>query len=165
MSVETQSTPRRSPLWMRIALGVSLAVNLAIAGVAVGAAFRVFGPDGMPRQASFGAAVIGALPKEDRMEIRKTTRKSMGARSSNRQTVARLVTNLQTEPFDAEATAAIISEQLDRQQSWAMTFQQEWLKRVSEMTPQERKDYAARIADAQTRHADRRKKFSRGPSE
>ena len=69
MTTETTVSTRRSPLWMRILLGVSLALNLAVAGLVVGASLRLIGPDGPPAPHTFGGALIRALPHDDRREI------------------------------------------------------------------------------------------------
>ena len=77
MTAEPNPAPRRSPLWMRVLLGVSLALNLAVIGLAVGASFRLLGPDG-PLPHTFGGALIRALPAEDRHEIGQRAREMLG---------------------------------------------------------------------------------------
>ena len=56
MTTETTVSARRNPLWMRILLGVSLALNLAVAGLVVGASLRLIGPYGPPAPHTYGGA-------------------------------------------------------------------------------------------------------------
>ncbi|MEX0287355.1 MAG: periplasmic heavy metal sensor [Paracoccaceae bacterium] len=158
MTMNSQSPTRRSPLWMRILLGVSLALNLATIGIVTGAAYRILGPGGPPHPPSFGGAVIRSLPHDERKALVAEARKSVNGQSARREGLAPLVTALRADPFDVEAITALLQSQRNRQAAWAEAMQGAWLTRVSAMSAEERAAYADKIEEAEARRAERRKK-------
>lgn len=128
--------------WLKIALGVSLALNLVVAGVVIGAVARPGGPD--PRRGEpVGAALFRDLPREDR---RAMWRAMNGAKrpdwQAERTEIAAL---LRATPFDAAA----LGEYLDRRQQdhaeRLLLVRKKWLERVGAMTDDERAAFAERL--------------------
>ncbi len=160
MTSEPTSNPRRSPTWMRILLGVSLALNLAVVGLAIGASFRVLGPGGPPPPPhSFGGALIRGLPVEDRKDISRRARDTLGSRRDHRADAERLITALRSDPFDQAAVAGLIEAQSSGRQAWAAALQSAWLEKVTAMTADERQAYADALEEAEKRRAEKRKRF------
>lgn len=103
------------PRWIKIALAISVALNLAVAGVAGGAWLREGKDRGMPREMSFGP-FTEALSEADRKELRRALGERMpGFRETRQEMRAELevfLATLRADPFDptaAEAALAAIS--------------------------------------------------------
>ena len=158
MTTETTVSTRRSPLWMRILLGVSLALNLAVAGLVVGASLRLIGPDGPPAPHTFGGALIRALPHDDRREIGIRARDILGPRPDYGAGAADLITALRSTPFDAASVEVILNAQSAGRAAWSKALQDSWLAHVSDMSEQERLGYAQRLEEAEKERAERRGK-------
>jgi hypothetical protein len=165
------------PFWLRVVLGVSLALNLLVLGLVGGTMVRYGGLDGMrPPPRSVGAALFRALPGEDRralwdrsyampmangMSMSENMPKGHHARQMAQ---ARAVSAaLRVTPFDRQALAAILQEQAVRREGLQQSVQQAWLDRVADMTDEERLAYSTRLDHAmdRPRFKERRKK-SRG---
>lgn len=163
MTDATTPTVRRSPLWMRVLLGVSLALNLAVIGLAAGAALRLFGHGGPPLPPeSFGGAIYRALEPGDRRELSARVRATVEPRNSRREDAASLVRALRAEPYDAAAVVAVLDAQSAARLGWREALQVAWLDQVASMNASERKAYADRVeAEEQRRLRDRHKKKDR----
>ena len=80
----TQRT--RAPRWMRIAFGVSLALNLAVVGVLAGTFARFGGPPSRgPGMISYATPYVRALPRDDQREIFRAVRDQLPKDSNSRQ--------------------------------------------------------------------------------
>ena len=109
------------PRWMRIALAVSVALNLAVAGLAIGAWVKEGPGRGLPREMSFGP-FTDALSEADRKEIRKSLGDHASGfraeREAARAELVALLATLRAAPFDPvaarSALAAITSRATDR---------------------------------------------------
>lgn len=107
--------------WIRIALAISVALNLAVAGLAAGAWFRDGPHRGLPREMSFGP-FSDALGPKDRHAIRESLKsRASGFRSEREQArteLAALLVALRATPFDPIAVerslAAISTRAADR---------------------------------------------------
>jgi uncharacterized membrane protein len=90
---------------LKIALAVSVALNLAVAGLVIGA-FLGGGPGHMPRDLSFGP-FSAALSKDDRKALRDALFARGGdfqaTRKAARAEFETLVATLRAEPFDPAA--------------------------------------------------------------
>lgn len=140
--------------WLRIALVLSLALNLAVVAAVVGAAWRFKGVEGAgPRQGGGGVLYLRALPEEDRRVLREALR----ATPRVAPVAARMVEVLRAEPFDASAAAGLLETEraagLQRQDIAADV----WLERVTRMSTQERAAYADRLQALLERRKDRGK--------
>jgi uncharacterized membrane protein len=103
------------PRWIKIALAISVALNLAVAGLAGGAWLREGKDRGMPRDMSFGP-FTEALNETDRKELRRALGDRMPgfreARQEMRAELEAFLVTLRADPFDpaaAEAALAAIS--------------------------------------------------------
>lgn len=162
MSDPTSAPVARSPLWMRVLLGVSLALNLLVAGLAVGAFARMGGPGGAhPAPRSLGGAMYRALPREDRRDLLQQVRASDKPRTPGRVAQAEeIATVLRATPYDGAAMQVVVMRQLDGRQAWQTAMQAAWLERVAAMSPQERAAFADRLEEAATH-----KKHKRGKAD
>ena len=146
MAEDAQTPVPRSPRWMRIVLGLSLALNLVVVGIVGGALLRFGGPAGfLPPSVSLGAAMYRELPKEERRAIVAETRKSTSARPMRRGKEAEaLAAALRAEPFDPAAVQQVLSGQVEARRDWHQSMQAAWLTRVTEMSAEDRRAYADR---------------------
>lgn len=142
---------RRTPLWMRVVLLVSLALNLAVVGVVAGllAGGR---PDGVaaPRGAATGL-YLRALPEEHREAMREGLRREGGQfridRAALRAETAATLAALRAEPFDAVAFAARIAQQRQTLADRVSAGDRLLVERLAAMTPEERRAYADRLEE------------------
>lgn len=98
--------------WIKIALAVSVALNLAVAGLAAGAWLREGHGRGLPRDMSFGP-FTEALSDVDRRELRRALAdRAPGFRASRQEMRADLETllaSLRATPFDPAAAEAALA--------------------------------------------------------
>ena len=98
--------------WIKIALAVSVALNLAVAGLAAGAWLREGHSRDMPRDMSFGP-FTEALSDTDRRELRRALGdRAPGFRAARQQMRAdleALLTTLRANPFNPGAAEAALS--------------------------------------------------------
>lgn len=137
-------------LWLRIVLGVSLALNFLVLGLAGGAMLRFGGPDGMrPPPRSIGAILFRELPRADRRALWSGS-KNIHADRYARQKADALVLGaaLRVSPFDEAAVATLLGEHAMRRAGLYGSLQQAWLTRVSAMSEAERGAYADRLETA-----------------
>ena len=144
--------------WLRTALVLSLALNLLLVGLAVGAAVNYRTSGGPPRNFDLSVGLLGrAMSPEDRQAVSEALREMPRGHTPGRRDMAALMGELtgvlRAEPFDAGAFTAM----LDRQgQLWSdvqKTGQSVVVARIAAMTAEQRAAFADRI-DAQ---------LSRGP--
>lgn len=161
MTEQGQGKQTRCPRWFRVVLGVSLALNLAVVGLAVGAALRFGGEGGMhPPPRNMATAMIREMPKEERRALWNKTRGTEEDRRADRRAETEAVTAaLREVPFDAGALEAVLSEQDARRAAFQASVRQAWLERVSQMSDEDRAAYADRVDRAMSRaHASHRRK-------
>ncbi|WP_145104016.1 periplasmic heavy metal sensor [Cereibacter sediminicola] len=164
----TEMTPTptpRSPLWMRIALALSLALNLAVVGMAGGAIWRFHsdgGVRGPVRDLGFGP-FSEALAPEDRKEMRRAFLDQRGDfrqfRREMREDFRMMLATLRAEPFDPLALQAVLDRQQQRGAEAAALGSRLLASRIESMTPAERLAFANRLEASLTRkghHGERR---------
>ncbi|MBR9652866.1 periplasmic heavy metal sensor [Thalassovita aquimarina] len=141
-------------LWPRIVLFASLALNLAVLGMAVGAFMR-FGPpgDGRPVRADQVAGVYTyALAPEDRRRIGRAFfrehRDALPSREAMKSDFNAMVAALRAHPFEADTAAAILQRQLEFGQKRAELGHRLLLQHLSEMSDEDRSAYADRLEGA-----------------
>lgn len=144
--------------WVTVLLTVSLALNLLVAGVALGTAYRVKGGDHGKTPPGFGPALYRALPKEDRKALRTELqeRHLQGARLRG-QDFAALEAALRADPFDPEVVEVLLRQQAQSMAELQAALQVEWLDRITSMTVAERQDYADRLQEVISRKHQKRK--------
>ena len=156
MGEETQA---RTGRWVRIALVVSLAMNLLIAGAVVGAVFSggKWLHHDTPRLQVMSGPLTRALSEQDRHAIRRGMRAALrdgtAARNRHRAEFAGLMEDLKASPFDpaaVEARLVTIRELIGAQLSLGEVL---LVKRLAAMDAAGRAAYAERLEQVlQRRH-------------
>ena len=142
--------PKKTPLWVRITLFASLAINILILGAAVG--FLALGePDRRADRDNrdFGAFYTRALSEEDRRALRRDFMAELAEGPRDRgAVVAEIQTTLDTlraTPFDRDAFEAAMAEQSSRRKAREDMGRRLLADRIAAMTDAERAAYADRI--------------------
>lgn len=149
------STQRRG---LRIALAVSVALNLAVLGVVGGAWLTHGGPRGGsgPRDLGFGP-FNEALTPQDRADLRyRFIQKRPGyvtERRAMRGDLQTIVTALRADPFDPAALDAAMQAQADRLESRIATGQTLLRDFLVDLTPEARRAFADRLEANLTRRS------------
>ena len=159
MQYPTQTPPRKRP-WMKIALGLSLALNLAVAGLMVGGALREHRggarPD-MVRELNFGP-FTKALSEEDRRALRADffakAPEFRQTRALMRGDMQAILAALRADPFDPVALRSAIANQNARIGRQIQLGQDLIVVRIEAMTPQARAAFADRLEDDRLRRRD-----------
>ncbi|WP_333815333.1 periplasmic heavy metal sensor [Tabrizicola sp.] len=133
---------------VKIALALSLALNLGVAGLALGAWLGDGPHRGMPRDMSFGP-FSAALDAEDRRALRRALMDRLGEFSTQREAAraefAALLTALRADPFDAGAMKTALAA-LEARNAERLELGRSLIEtRLIEMTPEERAAFADRL--------------------
>lgn len=142
--------PRR--IW-KIVLALSLALNLAVAGIVVGSiASGRAGPDG-PRSFDLGIGpMTRALTRQERRAIGQSLRESRALHDLNpRERIGGLVAALQADPFDPAVLQALLDAQSQKMDDVQMRAQAAFLALVTDMTPERRAEFAAQLREELSR--------------
>lgn len=153
---ETQAVPPvPSRRGLKIALAVSVALNLAVAGLVAGAVLKS-GPmrDQMVRDLGFGP-FAEALSDNDRKALRRAfVDRSPGLRDL-RETLRRdmdvVLSALRAQPFDPAAFRAALAVQTERLTGQMQMGQQLLAERIDSMSEAERLAFADRLEDSMRR--------------
>lgn len=142
--VKSTSCPR----WVKIALAVSLAGNLLVAGMAGGMIWQG-GKSGPPRISDAGGAYTQALTPADRRDIGKVIGQSIRDRQSGRAAVLAeyrgMLEVLRSEPFDRAAAEQVLKRQAQIFEHRRQVSETALLERLESMTPQERAAFVERL--------------------
>ncbi len=160
----TPDTEKRRWPWLRILLIGSLALNLLVVGLVIGAALRFGGPDRAHRPPPpMGAALYRALPRDERRAFRKAMQEAPFNPSRNRQAQARALADvLRATPFQPTALSEALAGHADERAAWQATVHAVWMDRVREMSDAERAAYADRVEEEMANpHWKRRKRDDR----
>ncbi len=158
---EQNSTSKRkgNRRWVRVVLFVSLAVNLLVVGLVVGALLS--GPHGRDRPELRGLGYgpfVRALSKEERSALHEALARNADSFRHNRAELRAqfeaLLMALRTEPFDAAEVERLFAEQRDRILERRRLGQASLLERIMAMSPQDRAAYADAL-DRKFRRRDR----------
>jgi uncharacterized membrane protein len=133
---------------VKIALALSVALNLAVAGLAAGAWLRDGPGRGMPRDMSFGP-FSEALDDADRRSIRRVLLERVGEFREQRQAAKAefeaLLVALRAEPFDPAAMRAALAA-IEARNSERLELGRTLIEtRLIEMSPEARKAFADRL--------------------
>ncbi|WP_339762351.1 periplasmic heavy metal sensor [uncultured Sulfitobacter sp.] len=153
--------------WMRWALGLSLGVNLLVAGLVAGAAYRFDGPHGGAggNMRDYGTAYIIALEKERRRDLFNELRRNKPAghltRTARRALYSEVVSAIRAEPFDIARVRSALDQQANASVAVQQAVQDAWLKELASMDDTARAAYAGRLQEVLSRptkrEPDRRK--------
>ncbi len=161
------STPKRSGRWMRIALVLSVGLNLAVAGVVAGTLVK-----GPPERRSFGNSsrdmalpFTRALSRSDQRALR---RELLGASKEGRDrhplpTVAyrEALDILRTDPFDAAAFDALMERESDRARTRMKRGQDALSAHLTKLSAADRLVYADRLEEQVERFEERVRDWGR----
>ena len=136
--------------WVKVLLGLSLAVNLAVAGMVAGIALRHDGggerSDRVAYLAAFGAPYMRALPRDDRRALLRSLRSGEGGplpdSAARRAMFHEVVEVLRARPFEPQALAEAVSRQAEASVAAQRRLQGAWLGVVAAMSQEERMAYA-----------------------
>jgi hypothetical protein len=154
---------RAGSAWLRAGLVLSLALNLAIAGVLLGAALGGRpGAAGPPREIARDLGLgpyLRALPDGERRAIGRAVlreREGPSPRAALRESFAQVLDALRSEPFDAGRVSALLAAQAAAAEQVRQAGQGALVARLEAMTPEARRAYADRLEAAlRRRHAAR----------
>lgn len=147
-AVPTATTAPTASRWLKPALIVSVALNLAVAGLVLGAWLGDGHRNGMPRDMSFGP-FSEALTDQDRKALRRALRERAGEFQSSREAMRAefetLLATLRADPFEPDALrsalAAIETRNAERLRLGRSLIE----TRLIEMSPQDRDAFADRL--------------------
>ncbi|KIC42108.1 hypothetical protein RA27_01495 [Ruegeria sp. ANG-R] len=149
--------PKRK--WMPILLVASLALNLLIVGVVLGAVLRFKGGDHAAAPPGFGPALYYALPKSDRKALRGELSNLRGKGSHRRkQDFSALSQALKVVPFNPAAVEALLDQQSKATADLQAALHRQWLAQISAMSDEERAVYADRLEEVVKRGPRKHKK-------
>ena len=152
-----QQTPEKGSsvkLWVRMLLLVSLGLNVAIAGIALGAFYRFGAPSSdkrPPRGDEIAGTYTRALNSEDRRAIarqmRRQQRDVLPTRAEFRAQFQDVVAALRSEDFDAEVLADLFAQQRAFGMKRAELGHDLLLERLTLMSAEERAGFADRLEE------------------
>lgn len=134
-----------TPLWVKLLLGISLALNLLIIGAVGGTMYRVSKSvqGGMPGP---GIAFLGALEKDDRRAVLRALRgENRDARREAGQRARDVLQTLRSDSFDGVAFGALLKAQSEQGFAVQEKIRDQLVLRVSAMEPAARAAYADRL--------------------
>ncbi len=148
-----------SPRALRIALGVSVALNLAVLGVVAGVAMK-HPPGGDPSRGFAFGPFTAALTPEDRRELRGAFREAApdlrGAFGRMRAEFGQMQGILRAEPYDPAAFAALLDRQRERGDEMTRIAQRLIAEHVAAFDHDDRIAFADKLAEeAERRHRHR----------
>ena len=132
--------------WLPVALGLSLALNLAVVAAVSGAALRHKGGDkgGPPRASKGGAIYLQAMPRDLHKNIWKELKQDAPPPRSD---PAAMVVILRQEPFNPAAAAGILNAERDVGLSRMQAMSGAWLAQITAMSVAEREAYTDRLQE------------------
>lgn len=164
-TVDPKPRTRRSVM---VLLFVSLALNLLVAGLVVGAVVghRLDRENHPPRLDRAGGPMTAALSFADRRAIgkalRQASRESRPSRAEIRAEYRVVITALTKVPYDPEAVRAAVDRQMKALNARAELGKDLLLTRLEQMSDAERAAFAKRLEDVLERGPAQRPKGRRG---
>jgi len=142
------SQPKRIvPIWVKVLLAVSLALNFAIAGF-VGGSFMRVQREAREEGPGAGFAFVRALEREDRrVTLRNMRDVSRAARRESRQEMAQILEIIRADTLDEAALRVLLEDQVARVGQVQMRMSGRVLDLVVAMSPDARKAYADRVEE------------------
>ncbi len=141
----TAPTPKtKAPVWIKIALTLSLVLNLGLVGMLAGLATRTM------RDGSVVTAAIAALPDKDRSALRREARENFRAlrgHAASADARKQLLATLTADEFDAAAFETALAAGRTHLAEMTERMQTRITARVAAMSVEERRAYAAELSD------------------
>lgn len=136
---------------VKIALSLSLALNILVLGLAIGIFTQVQRSGGPVRFSDAGGAYTRALSAADRRsigaEMYERFRSGQQDRLPSRREYERMIAILSAEPFDRAAAEQVLRAQATTAQDRRMLAEQLLLDRLEAMTADERAAFVKRLTD------------------
>jgi len=150
MSEQTTPQAKGTPRWIKIALIVSLAVNLGIAGVIGGAVLRAHDAMRNNIEAPEGVAMLArAMPAQHQRALRHDMRMRRGELRPDREELRslrnRFVVALRAEPFDIDAVNGVFADQREMLSNMTAAGHDSVIEQIRKMSPQDREKYIRRL--------------------
>ena len=149
MAETSPQAPRRGvSRFLRVALFLSLALNLAFVGLVAGQVWKAQDGRRPDAVADLGLGPVArALSPAERADLGRDLRRGGGdARRDRRANAEALLAAIRAEPFDPEAVIALLSEQRDRRLAEQARAQRVFAERLAAMSPERRAEFAAALA-------------------
>jgi uncharacterized membrane protein len=150
MSEQTTPQVKGTPRWIKIALIVSVAGNLGIAGVIGGAALRAPEIQRNNLEAPEGVAMLArAMPAAHQRELREGLRGRRGDLQPDREELrslrGRFVVAMRAEPFDIDAVNDVFADQRAMLSKLTAAGHDSVIEQIEKMSPQDREKYIRRL--------------------
>lgn len=153
MTDQSATTPQRTGRWKTVVLIISLALNLAVAGLVIGAVVNRAKYDrDAPRisgEVDGYGPVVAALAPEDRDELRDRLRgeghRFRDNRREVRESFRQVLAALKADPFDRERVEDLMRAQQERLGDQVRLLNSALLDQVSQMNADERRAMADRL--------------------
>jgi len=145
-----RARPSRKLRW---ALGLSLAMNLVVLGLIIGASYRFKDADMRfrgPQTHSYATAYVRALPASERRAFRRSLHGVGGGLPGPAQRRAhfeKVLNALRAENFDAQQVQGVLDTQAEAALGIQKAAQRVWLGKVRDMTVSDRAAYADRLEE------------------
>ncbi len=161
--MDTQPQTNRCPLWVKIVLALSLALNLAIIGLVSGFVLRGGPPVARGPAVGYAMPYVLALPRELRRDVFRAVRRdpTLPDRSARRAAYREMIAALEATPFDRSAVQSVLDRQADGALRVQTAAQSAWLDAVSNMSEQDRAAYTLNMQEALERRDGRQSKGER----
>ncbi len=148
--------------WPKWLLFASLAVNLLVAGLILGAAWSLRGGHG-PHARDLAAPYTAALAPQERRALFRAFRREHRAAAAQaegglapRAAYAEALELLRREPFDAAAFESVVDAQFRTAEAAQAAGRRVLLEHITALSPEARAAYADRLEEALARRAKRR---------
>ncbi len=150
MSEQTPPQATGTRRWIKIALIVSVAANLGIAGVIGGAALRAPEIERNNLEAPEGVAMLArAMPQAHQRELREGLRDRRGDLRPDREELRslrdRFVVALRAEPFDIDVVNEVFADQRVILSNLTAAGHDSVIEQIEKMTPRDRELYIRRL--------------------
>ncbi|MCK4862410.1 MAG: periplasmic heavy metal sensor [Rhodobacteraceae bacterium] len=150
MSEQTTPQVKGTPRWIKVALIVSVAVNLGIAGVIGGAVLRAPEIHRNNLEAPEGVAMLArAMPAAHQRELREDLRDRRGDLQPDREELRslrdRFVVALRAEPFDLDAVNAVFADQRVMLSNLTAAGHDSVIEQIEKMSLRDREMYIRRL--------------------
>ncbi len=145
--------PNKTPRWIKLTLFFSLAVNLLIVGIVAGHLLRGGGDPDRRGSAFFSGAgpFLAAMDRGDRRAFLRSLRDEVGHRGldprGRKAAIREMAAVIGAEPFDAAALSAELERQLSTVAELTAAAQAAFVAWVSELSPEDRAQFAERLAE------------------
>lgn len=157
MAEDQMPTQKPGRVW-RVVLVLSLALNLAVAGIVIGSVASGRAGDGPPRSFDLGLGPVSrALAPNERRDIGRSLRQDGVLRDFDlRGRINGMTEVLTAEPFDPGALRLLMSEQSERIARVQARAQDAFIEQIVAMTPERRREFADQLKQELSKDRPRR---------